>query len=271
VTSEGIGAAALRGAAERTAALLREVSDPSLPVPGLDWTAGEAAAHLVTELELWTGLVAGELTARDRIGEEAAAAPPSRQSEVVNARELADFPERDPARLADLLVPAAERFLAAAARRSSGAPVVGTNGVAMTAHTMTSTLLGEQLVHGLDIARAAKLPWHIAREDALLVLDGVMAMLPDYVDHHRAAGRSIRYELCFRGGPRYRLVIDNGTAAITEAGPEVDCRIIADPVAFMLVGYGRTGQWGQILRGRLLAVGRKPWLGLAFASLITRP
>ncbi len=47
--------------------------------------------------------------------------------------------------------------------------------------------------------------------------------------------------------------------------------ISADPVAFLLVGYGRIGQWGQILRGKLVASGRKPWLGLGFGKLLTSP
>jgi len=35
-------------------------------------------------------------------------------------------------------------------------------------------------------------------------------------------------------------------------------------------GYGRAGQWSQIAC-KLLAGGRKPWLGLAFGQLITGP
>jgi hypothetical protein len=63
--------------------------------------------------------------------------------------------------------------------------------------------------------------------------------------------------------------IDTGTATVSGPGHPPDCWIYADPAAFLLVGYGRTGQWGQILRGRLLAGGRKPWLALRFANLLT--
>jgi hypothetical protein len=52
---------------------------------------------------------------------------------------------------------------------------------------------------------------------------------------------------------------------------ERDLSRLADMVAFLLVGYGRAGQWTQIARGRLLAGGRKPWLGLAFGQLLTGP
>jgi hypothetical protein len=120
----------------------------------------------------------------------------------------------------------------------------------MTAQTMATALLGEQLIRGLDIARAANSPWSISCADALQVIAGVMAMTPDYVGRRQAAGLHVSYELRIRGGPRYRLMVQDGTAAITGPGHKVDCWISADPVAFLLIGYGRTGQWGQILPGK---------------------
>jgi uncharacterized protein (TIGR03083 family) len=284
MTSELVGGVALREAAGRTAALLRTVHDPSLEVPGLTWNVGETAAHIVAEVELYTGFITGERQAGGHLDDDAAEAiTPSQVSVTANALQLAEFTERDPARLADRVVPAVDAFIAAAAEHPAGDPVVAANGVAMTMPTMTAALLGEQLIHGLDIARAAKMPWRITREDALLVIAGVMAMVPDYIDRVEAAGRHIRYELRLRGGPRYRLAIDDGKATLGEPdgadgpdgpdGPDgaVDCRIVADPVAFLLVGYGRTGQIGQILRGKIIAIGRKPWLGFSFGKLITGP
>jgi hypothetical protein len=42
----------------------------------------------------------------------------------------------------------------------------------MTTPTMSAALLGELLIHGLDIARAAQLPWPVGRTDALHVIAG---------------------------------------------------------------------------------------------------
>ena len=47
--------------------------------------------------------------------------------------------------------------------------------------------------------------------------------------------------------------------------------ITADPVAFLLLGYGRISQWSPILRGKLRAGGRKPWLAMKFATLLASP
>jgi uncharacterized protein (TIGR03083 family) len=262
---------ALQAAVARTAALLRAVPDPHAAVPGLEWTVAETAAHLVAELHDYTGFLTGKRRADDRVGGEPGQRGPSEHGAISNAAQLDEFAERDLSRLADMLVPAAREFAAAAAERPVGETVLADNGLSMTLSTMTAALLGEQVVHGLDIARAAGVRWSISRADALVVVDGVMAMVPDYVDRRRAAGLHRSYELRFRGGVRYRLVLDDGTASITEPGQRVDCWISADPVAFVLVGYGRAGQWGPIIRGKILAGGRKPWLGLSFGGLITGP
>ncbi|MGH3375208.1 MAG: maleylpyruvate isomerase N-terminal domain-containing protein [Actinoallomurus sp.] len=262
---------ALRKAVVRTAALLRTVPDAGAAVPGLTWTIAETAAHLVAELQTYTDLITGRRNAADDARHGPDEDTPSGRTAAANTGQLSAFTERDPARLADMLVPAAEGFLAAGSRCPDGVAIATPNGLDMTVPTMITVLLGEQLVHGLDIARTVKAPWPIDRRDALLVIDGVMTMVPGYLDRERTAGRHLGYELRFRSGPRYRLAIDDGTAVVTEAGERVDCWISADPVAFLLLGYGRAAQWGQILKGKLVAGGRKPWLGLSFGRLITGP
>jgi putative sterol carrier protein len=74
-----------------------------------------------------------------------------------------------------------------------------------------------------------------------------------------------------RGGRRFRIAVADGAATVTAADERADCVITADPVAFLLLGYGRITQWPQIARGRLRAGGRKPWLAMRFASLLVSP
>jgi hypothetical protein len=47
--------------------------------------------------------------------------------------------------------------------------------------------------------------------------------------------------------------------------------VSADPVTYLLVGYGRRSPWPAIARGGILAWGRMPWLALRFASLFAQP
>src|SRR5262249_57207322 len=114
---------------------------------------------------------------------------------------------------------AAEDFLAAANRHGPGDRILTSNGLPMTTATMTSALLGELAIHGLDIARAARLPWRISRAEALHVIAGVMAMVPAYPDRQRAAGLHVSYELRFRGGPRAPHHVDFAAAGATRPGP----------------------------------------------------
>jgi len=67
------------------------------------------------------------------------------------------------------------------------------------------------------------------------------------------------------------MAITNGTAVVTAAGEKADCVITADPVTFLLLGLGRVPQLPQILRGRLRAGGRKPWLAAKFGTLLASP
>ena len=65
--------------------------------------------------------------------------------------------------------------------------------------------------------------------------------------------------------------VADGTAEVRAAGGPVDCVISADPVTFLLVVYGRMPLGRALLRGGMLAWGRRPWLGLCFKDLFFNP
>jgi len=260
---------ALRDAAGRSAELLRRVDDGSVPVPGLTWTAAETAAHTIGELRDYTQALTrhtnGYMTHANRPPES-----PSRMGAAVNARQLTEVAERDMGLLAGLLENAAETYLAAASVANEDAAIPVANGLVLTPSTMTSLLLGEQVIHGLDVARAARTRWDIRPRDALLVTPGALSVAPYYLSRSALTLRA-SFELRIRGANGYRMAVDHGTATITAAGERADCVITADPVAFMLLGFGRITQWSPILRGKLRAGGRKPWLAMRFATMLSSP
>ena len=260
---------ALRAAAGRTAELLRRVDTADSRVPGLAWTAAETAAHMVGDLrdyaQALTRHTNGYMTHANRPQES-----PSRLSAAVNARHLEQVQQRDLGRLANLLEEAAIGYLAAAADADDTAAISTPNGLVISPPTMTCLLLGEQVVHGLDIARAARTRWDIRPHDALMVIPGVLTVAPQYLRPTAAAAR-VSFELRIRGANHYRMAVDRGTAVVTGVDGKSDCVITADPVAFLLLGYGRIPQWSPILRGKLRAGGRKPWSALTFARLLDSP
>jgi uncharacterized protein (TIGR03083 family) len=261
---------AFRDAVGRTSQLWRSIENPNAPTRRLDWTAAEVAAHVVGDLRDYTKALTryanGYMThANPPMGS------PSTLSAKVNARHLEEIPERDTHRLADMLDQAALAYIGVASCADPTADIATPNGLVIAPSTMTSLLLGEQVVHGLDVARSAGLPWTITDDDAHLVIPGVLDIAPEYVRASRAVGLRASYELRMRGGRRFRLAFADGAATVTAAGEKADCVITADPVAFLLLGYGRITQWPQIIRGRLRASGRKPWLALRFGSLLMTP
>jgi uncharacterized protein (TIGR03083 family) len=257
--------AALPAAAERTAQLMREITDPGASVPGLRWTAAELAAHVVADLRTYTGVVAGRGSAV-----APGTAPAAKLGAAENQRQLTEYPERSLDRLAAELTTAMTAFVAAAEAAPPGTPVGGPIGVDLTPATVAAIVLGEQLIHGLDLARVAGRPWPIDAGDARLVIPGVVDLLPAYLNREAARGLRVRYELRL-GDQRYLLTVDDGTASVGPATGSADCVITGDPVAFLLVGYGRISQWGPMLRGQLRAGGRKPWLGFKFGRLTVSP
>jgi len=263
---------ALNAAAGRTAELLRSGLNPDARVPGLSWSAAETAAHLVADLREHTALATGEhrpSAPASGDGQNAA-----ERGNAANRAQLEAFSERDLKVLAGQVEDAAATLNVALARLPSDEPFPTANGVPMTPPTLRSICLGEQLIHGLDLARTAGRPWPIDRSDALDVIPGMMAIAPEYVDRGATNGLHIQYELRFGPGDRYRFAVDGSEVDIHLANGKddrPDCVISADPVAFLLVGYGRVGQWSQILKGKLRAGGRRPWLAMRFASLLIRP
>ncbi|MCA1696534.1 MAG: hypothetical protein LC749_18430 [Actinobacteria bacterium] len=61
------------------------------------------------------------------------------------------------------------------------------------------------------------------------------------------------------------------TLIVEPSSRRVDCHISADPVAFLLVVWNRQSQWTAIAKGKLMAWGRKPWLGPQFRPLMRNP
>jgi hypothetical protein len=264
--------AALADAVARSSQLWRSITDSSAPVPGLAWSAGQTAAHVVGDMGEYT-----EVLTRHVNGDTAAMnipdGSPARARNSVNDRHLVDVSERDMRRLADTLEETAANYLAAASAigTSERVALLTADGLVLEPAVMTCLLLGEQLVHGLDIARAAHRPWSIGRDDALLVLPAVLSLVPKYLRPSRTRNANISFELRMRGGRRYRMAIVNGTGVVTAAGEKADCVITADPVTFLLLGLGRVPQLPQLLRGKLRAGGRKPWLAAKFGNLLESP
>lgn len=257
----GPAAGSLAVAGRRLVEMLRAVPDPAAPVEGMRWTVGELTAHLAARTELFAGYLAG--TARPEGAISEIAAHNERQ-----IRELADVPFDTHV---ELIAASVSAFVETTKGRLGTDPYPWYSGLVVDVATGTGFALAEVLVHGYDVARSIGKRWRISADDARMIARASLVLAPHYVDPQATRGQHVTHRLLVRGGPRVRVRIDDGTASLEESDGPADCTIRAEPVAFVLLSFGRTSRWRAAARGRLLATGRRPWKALAFSRSFLRP
>ncbi|MEY2469290.1 MAG: hypothetical protein QOF21_1988 [Actinomycetota bacterium] len=241
-------------AAARAVALIRNAPTPDARVPGLDWTVREVAAHLVSLTERYEPFV------RDQ------SRPSFESMPALNAEELSPLAVRTLGQLADDLERGTRSLLALCPSGDAPARFFDMQSDCASAIALH---VEELLVHGVDIARATGATWSISRREALVAIAGTAQVMPKFVDAEVTRGRRIVFEIRLRGGPTMGVTFDDGALTISEGRvARADCRISADPAAFLLAGTGRTSQWRALATGKVLAFGRKPWLGLQFRKYL---
>ncbi|MDV5148983.1 maleylpyruvate isomerase N-terminal domain-containing protein [Streptomyces sp. SBC-4] len=165
--------AALAAAIPRLVGLLRDVPDLDAPSGVPVWTVGDVGAHLTSvylaygsvvsadgSMEWGSVLPAGDLPFVERIT-------------AMNAASVGLLDGEGRARLGDLLAERGEAFLRTTEGLAPDIPVTAPwygSEPTLTVAVVTGLMLSETLVHGLDIARGARLPWPIGPDEASLVI-----------------------------------------------------------------------------------------------------
>lgn len=277
VTEHAKTRAALGAAIPRLVRLLRGVPDLDAASGVPVWTVGDVGAHLAAVYLAYTSLASAD-DSMDWDG----LLPPGDSSFIeritaMNATSIGLVTGGERAHLGDFLAERGETFLRVTEGLAPGTPVAAPwygQDVPLTLATVTGLMLSETLVHGLDVARGAGLPWHIGPDEARLVLGQSMpTMMVAALDTAKASGVSIAFDLVVKGGPRLAVVVDDGTMTVTRDAPPraYDCRLSVSPTAFLLVSFRRTPIWKAIARGQMRAGGRRPWLATRLGQLVAAP
>lgn len=248
--------AQLNGSTKRFTSLIR-TADPSRNAIG-HWSTAEVATHVGHIFGMYVDFLAGGTSPVDD----------HRNISPTWDRMVAEDPERDPFALTERIDKHLEALLGALREADWTGKVHWHGGLQVPAYALVGILVNESEIHGMDIARAESAEWKIPRANAAMALESLYTVMPEYLKPEAAAKLDATWQIKLRGASStYFQLQDSRMNITTEAPGTVDCRISADPVPYLLVGYGRISQWGPLLKGQIVAYGRKPWLGLAFAKL----
>ncbi|MCX5393806.1 maleylpyruvate isomerase N-terminal domain-containing protein [Streptomyces sp. NBC_00094] len=269
--------AALAAAVPRLVRLLRDAPDPDAPSGVPVWSVGDVGAHLAAVYLAYCAVVSA-----DESVEWGGILPPGdlpfvERVTAMNATSVALFAGEERARLGEFVAERGEAFLRVTAGLAPDTPVTAPwygEGATLTVAVVTGLMLSETLVHGLDIARGARLPWPIGPDEASLVIGQSMpTMMRLALDADKARGVSLAFDLVVKGGPRLAVVVDGGAMTVTRDAPPraYDCRITVAPTTFLLVSFRRTPIWKAVAWGRMRAGGRRPWLAAQLGELVTTP
>jgi len=265
---------------DRVSRLLDTAAGLDDPVPQLDWTIRQLAAHVCMVYQSFASTVRGEFPADaldEVVGTDGAAGtlPQSLAAANAFAIQMVDFP--DPAAAAETLEASATDWLEVLDAgpdplESHPTPWYGPQAT-RTAGTLAALAVSETLVHGQDLARAMGAKLRPAAASAAAAAPTVMSeMWPTLLDPERARGFSGSFEVRVRGGEPFVLHIADGKAWSTPVeGQKADCVVSLDPRTALMIGFGRQSLGRAILSGGSFAYGRKPWLGLRMHTFFMRP
>jgi hypothetical protein len=241
----------------RTTALLRRTS-PDLRLADGVWTVRDVAGHLLT--------VVRRYTRRDPLDRSSLADSPA-AVRLANESDLRTVAELTVAQLVDQLTVEFEAYRALDFPLTQRFPFHA--GQSVDGAGARSNWLGELLIHGYDVARAARRPWPIGERDALLILNGIMQVAPGFLDRHAAVGVRLDVAIRPRGATPQLLRIANGecVARDLDAADRPHAVIRGPAPALCLLLYRRISLLRAARAGVLLAGGTRPWTGLRVQRL----
>lgn len=256
----------LRSAGRRFGALVRAIEDPDQRARGLDWSVADVAAHTMQAFHYDLDNIRGTGEPYPIVDGDLI-----KSGTLHNKQLLEEEPERDPGKLAEGFDAVLEEFVTEAASRDPKQPVRISQGATTTVATVVGILLGELILHGYDIAQTIGKSLTIDPEAARQAVYSTASTLALAVNEETTRDLDVRLEMRIRGGKRFVVHIDHGSARTEPAGGKVDVVMSGDPVAYLLVGYGRQGPGPQVLKGKMLSWGRRPLLATKLPVFFRQP
>jgi hypothetical protein len=249
--------------ARRLADLVTAAPDLSRLAMGLEWNLQQVMAHMITGTGWAAEVVKGNAPGIPTFD-------PAVIGPVIDQM-MADLPESDPAKLGRLLLDADDALLEALSTQPGDGAMLHA-GVPFTMAQFACTMLGDQMLHGYEMAAAIGLPWPIDAHDALLILEAHLPLFGAMLHPERTPGLTAAIGIDLRGGREVTVRFTDGAYAVEEGtAGDVDATMSVDPVAFLLIESGRLSRYEAAALGLLEVGGNQPDLALGFFDLIVYP
>ena len=238
----------------RFTALLRANPDVTAIAVG-SWTLPEVACHMSHVIATDTDALTGQQLPDVELSPDAVAA-------WTNSM-LQEDDERDLTVLADRIDSLGATFLELQ-HDPPGDTVRWIGGVQLPPSAVACHLLEELVLHGYDAAKAARVRWRITPAQAALATVGaglpILSASPQsWVKPGYDRRRSARVEFRLRGHERFVLELDEGLRVeFPPAHARADAYLSGDPMALLLVFFGRQSKLDAVVRGKVIAWGRRP-------------
>jgi hypothetical protein len=267
----------LDGTRRELVTMLAAVPDASRGCIGA-WTIGETAAHLCTVTAI-DAFVAAGIEPPDELAPVVERAKQVSLGEVanMNALTLQCVSERDPRTLAGRIDATVDSILLAAPTTDWNRTAAWLGGLTATPAGVLGHLTAEMLVHGRDIARAARLPYRMSPDAARAFFETFLVDVLEspeiaaFAGEGRGASTCLSWEVRLRGSAPVAFEVADGVVRSRAAGGRVDVRISAEPIAMLLLMFDRLSSARAALTGRVRLAGRRPWRVRELMTLMTMP
>jgi uncharacterized protein (TIGR03083 family) len=247
----------------QVADLVASIPDPTVLAPDSLWTLQELCAHLIVAGGFLTDIAQGTPSPMEGLD------PAYHKPQM--ARWSADIAETDPGKLSRLLVDAVEGFLDATSDVPGDLSVIFHGGFPYTVAGVAGVLLGEEVLHGYDIATTLGRPWPVDPVAAQLVLAAYAPAFRVVGHPERTWGLSLGAGIELRGVGEMTVRVIDGVHSLDEGEGPVDCSISVDPVALLMMGAGRLSRYEAIALGLMGTHGDHQEVAFGFPDLFLDP
>jgi uncharacterized protein (TIGR03083 family) len=267
---------ALAEVSHRFARMLRDCRTPDRLAVG-KWSVAETAAHTAVVARLNAALIVDDPSPLgdpelDRLSRESSFAEFGRLNDAI----LDHYSDRSTDASAQGLLDGVDLLLARAEDVDPHELRPWLGGARLPAASHVAHQLNETMIHGLDIARALRVPWHIPTWHAALTFDVFLMHLlgGDSGRLMGSGGTPGRIAIEFRSKHTTPVVLtrDNGRLSVDPpGGGQVDARVRFDPTTMMLTIFRRARLSHAVATGKVFVSGRRPWTAVNYLRGMRSP